>query len=94
MVGVVETDMYVEGCCERVCFFVVDQNDQNDEVLLGMQYFNQTKMSLTHIDDGSITANFNFGGCQVEATVGSSLVRNGQAQELKIVVHKGRALNG
>lgn len=72
IVGVMETDMYVAGCHDRVMFFVVDQEGINHEVLLGMPFFNQTKMTFTHTVDNLVKASFKFGGARLIATVGSS----------------------
>jgi hypothetical protein len=91
VVGIMETDMYVGGCCDRVYFLVIHQADLNDEVVLGMQFINQTKMDLTHSLDETIRASFNFGGSKIVATVGSSrpLVRDGEPQELELIVDVG-----
>lgn len=73
IVGAMETDVYIAGCKERVIFFVIDQENTNHEVLLGMPFFNQTKMSFIHSPDHSIRASFKFGGSRLIAKVGTSL---------------------
>jgi hypothetical protein len=72
VVGIMETEMYVGGCCDRALFLVIHQADLSDEVVLGMQFINQTRMDLTHGLDETVRASFNFGGSKIVATVGSS----------------------
>lgn len=53
-------------------FFVVSEENVNYEVLLGMPFFNYTKMTFTHVPDQTTKASFKFGGARLVAKVGLS----------------------
>lgn len=72
MAGVLETDVWIGSCCEKVVFYVVDDRsgDYNHTAFLGMFFVIQTKLTFTHSATHQLKASFLFGGARLVATVG------------------------
>ena len=71
--GIVEANVFIRGCEEKVIFYVVDDyvRKPNYEVLLGILFILQIRLTLEYSTEGLLKVSFAFSGARIILAVGS-----------------------